>query len=93
LGCSSQESEAGGRGAGGKSLGDGGVGGVSGYDYPSGPYGKAVGDVVADLQLLGYVRTDTTGLASDAALGPVSFGSIRQSTDKTHALIHVSGFT
>ena len=85
FGCSGAEaSDSSGRGAGGKSFTN---------DYPSGPYGTAVGDVVADLEVRGYLRDATTGLASDAVLGPVSFGSIRQSTDKTHALIHVSGFT
>lgn len=56
--------------------------------------GKAFGGhVLPDLELWGYLRNDPTGLATDAALGPLSFESIRQSTDKTHALIHVSGFT
>jgi hypothetical protein len=46
-----------------------------------------------ELELWGYLRTETTGLATDVAPGPISFESIRQSTDRTHALIHVSGFT
>ena len=93
FGCSARDSDESGRGSGGNSFADAGVGGATGYAYPTGPYGTAVGDVVADLQVWGYVRHDATGLATAAVLGPVSFGSIRQSTDKTHALIHVSGFT
>ena len=88
VGCSSQASDD--RGRGGKQLG---IGGGDGYDYPSGPYGTEVGSVVADLQLWGRLRHEATGLATSAELGSLSFGSIRQSTDKTHALIHVSGFT
>ena len=56
-------------------------------------YDPKIGQVLPELDLWGYVRTDATGLANDAVLGPVSFDSIRQSTNKTHALIHVSGFT
>ncbi len=48
---------------------------------------------VPDLELWGYLKHEPTGLATEAALGPLDFDSIRQSTDKTHALIHVSGFT
>lgn len=46
-----------------------------------------------ELELWGYLRNDTTGLATEAALGALDFASVRQSTDKPHALIHVSGFT
>lgn len=46
-----------------------------------------------ELELWGYLRNDTTGLATDAALGALDFASVRQSTDKPHALVHVSGFT
>jgi hypothetical protein len=48
---------------------------------------------VPDLQLWGYIRHDATGLANEAPLGAVSFDAIQNSTDKTHALLHVSGFT
>lgn len=46
-----------------------------------------------ELELWGHLRTETTGLATDVVAGPISFAAIRQSTDRTHALIHVSGFT
>lgn len=48
---------------------------------------------VPELELWGYVRTDTSGLASEAALGALDFATIRQNTDKPLALVHVSGFT
>ena len=47
--------------------------------------------MLADVALWGYLRIDSAGLATEAALGPVSFDAIRQSTDNTLALIHVSG--
>lgn len=55
--------------------------------------GNSFGATVPDLDLWGYIRHDTTGLATDATLGPVTFEAIRESTDKPYALIHVSGFT
>lgn len=48
---------------------------------------------VPALELWGYLRNEPTGLATEVALGPLDFESIRQSTGKTHALVHVSGFT
>lgn len=60
---------------------------------PAADPGSRFGEVVPELQLWGYVRTETSGLATDSTLGPVSWESIRQSTTRTHALIHVSGFT
>lgn len=55
--------------------------------------GGSVSKVLPELELWGYLRNETTGLASEAAVGPLDFDTIGQSTDKTHALIHVSGFT
>jgi len=46
-----------------------------------------------ELELWGYLRNDPTGLASTVAPGPLGFDAIRLSTAKTHALVHVSGFT
>jgi hypothetical protein len=69
------------------------AGSEAGNGYPSGPYGTQAGDTLADLEMEGYLRHDSTGLAYSADFGAVSFASIRASTDKTHALIHVSGFT
>ena len=65
----------------------------NGSAYPSGPHGTQVGDVLANMNLLGYLRDATTGLASEAGLAPLSFASIRASTQKKHVVFHVSGFT
>jgi len=98
--------EGGGAGTVGASGGAFGVGGGAGTAdaapdapdngggvYPAGPYGTQQGDVLADLELLGYLRDATTGLAYEAPLAPVSFAAIRASTQKKHAVLHVSGFT
>jgi hypothetical protein len=61
--------------------------------YPAGPYGTNVGNVIADLKLEGYVRVETTGLATSATYGPTSFAELRTGSARKHALIHVSGFT
>ena len=45
------------------------------------------------LELWGYLRTEATGLATEVTPGPIDFDAIAQSTDRTHALLHVSGFT
>ena len=49
--------------------------------------------MLANMNLLGYLRDATTGLASEAGLAPLSFASIRASTQKKHVVFHVSGFT
>lgn len=62
--------------------------------YPAGPYGAAVGEVVANLELEGYVRyAPTTGLATTATYGATSFAAIRAGSPKKYAIVHVSGFT
>ena len=61
--------------------------------YPSGPYGSAVGDTVPNLELIGYVREATTGLATEAAYGAARLSDVRARTSVKYAVIHVSGFT
>jgi hypothetical protein len=61
--------------------------------YPEGPYGKAVGAVLADFEMTGYVRNDATGLATSASLGAVRLSDLRANAgDAKYALIHVSAF-
>lgn len=81
-------------GAAGEPSGGGafGVGGA-GAAYPAGPYGNQLGDVLPNIELEGYLSTETTGLAYQAPFQSLTFADVRQNTDKTHALIHVSGFT
>ena len=48
--------------------------------YPEGPYGVAIGSVLADREMRGYLRFDTTGLANTAPNGvqsPLKFSDIR----------------
>jgi len=61
--------------------------------YPSGPYGTAVGSVVADLELMGYLREATTGLATEATYGAAKLSDVRARATVKYAVIHVSGFT
>lgn len=61
--------------------------------YPSGPYGTAVGAVVTDLELVGYVRDATTGLATESTYGAAKLSDIRARATVKYAVIHVSGFT
>jgi hypothetical protein len=70
-----------------------GCGASASDDASGGTKGGNSFGVLPELELWGYLSTETKGLANDGTLGPVTFESIRQSTDKTHALIHVSGFT
>ena len=68
--------------------------GCGGAESEAGRPGSGGGTaMLADVALWGYLRIDSSGLATEAALGPVSFDAIRQSTDNTLALTHASGFT
>ena len=70
-----------------------GVGTAGASAYPAGPYGNQIGSVLPNLELLGYVRHDTTGLASDATLESVNLQDVRASAPRPYAMIHISGFT
>lgn len=70
-----------------------GLSGCGGGESAGAETGGGGVEVLPELELWGYLRTGTTGLATEAPLGPLGFDAIRQSTDKSHALIHVSGFT
>ena len=84
-------------GGSGGTVADAAMGGSGGstanLGYPAGPYGTSEGDVLADLELEGYLRDETTGFAYEASFGPIRFSDIRKSTQKSYAVFHVSGFT
>jgi hypothetical protein len=82
---------AGGAAAGGM-TGVGGAAACGEGDYPPGPYGTQLGDVVANLQLRGYVNDTAEGLANAQPLVDVSFDDVRKSC-KGYALVHVSDYT
>jgi hypothetical protein len=80
-------------GGGGAGQGGSGAGVACGEgDYPAGPYGTQLGDVIANLQLRGYVNDSAEGLASAQPLVDHSFDDVRKSC-KGYALVHVSDYT
>jgi hypothetical protein len=61
--------------------------------YPEGPYGNGVGQVLGDLDFVGYLRNETKGLATSATLAPIKLSAIRaQAGTAKYAFIHVSAF-
>ncbi|MEZ4225564.1 MAG: hypothetical protein R3B13_31720 [Polyangiaceae bacterium] len=88
-----------GQGTGGAVAIDASGGGAAGGDaaaglgYPPGPYGNQVGDVLPNIALLGYLRQETTGLASAATLQDADLAAVRAASNKQFAMIHISGFT
>lgn len=59
--------------------------------YPAGPYGSAVGSVVADLRWEGYVNDAHEDVSTQLGFGPTSMGAAR-ATGAPFALVHLSGF-
>lgn len=59
--------------------------------YPAGPYGSAVGQVVADLAWEGYVNDAHERVSTELPFGPTSMGAVR-ATGAPFALVHLSGF-
>ena len=58
---------------------------------PAGPYGSAVGQVVADLAWEGYVNEAHDQVSTALPFGPTSAGALR-ATGAPFALVHLSGF-
>lgn len=61
-------------------------------DAPQPDYGTTPGKVIQDFALLGYVRSETTGLASEAPFASVRLYSAAQKTGARYAFIHTAGF-
>ena len=61
-------------------------------DYPAGPYGIDVGDVLADVQLLGYAHYDPTTIASTSDYAPSSLSQIRKTVTVPYGVLHVGEF-
>lgn len=66
--------------------------GSVGAAYPSGPYGRNAGQVLADLSMDGYLHVGPTGVSTEATFGTVSFSDIRSTATARYALIHEVGF-
>ncbi|MEI8256555.1 MAG: hypothetical protein WCJ30_12855 [Deltaproteobacteria bacterium] len=58
--------------------------------YPAGPYGTAVGQVLANLNWVGYVNSDGAMVSSALPYGPTSLDALRQGHH--YGLIHISEF-
>lgn len=85
--------------AGAVAAGGGGAGGSGGdpacnpaAEYPLGPYGNDVGDVVAELRLQGYRNDAADGLAAAQPVVDYTLNHARL-TCKGFALIHLSDAT
>ena len=59
--------------------------------YPAGPYGSAVGSVVADLRWEGFFNESNEDVSTELPFGPTSLGAVR-ATGAPFALVHLSGF-
>jgi hypothetical protein len=59
--------------------------------YPAGPYGRAMGNVLANLEWEGYVNLDGAVVSSMLTYGPTSMQAIRE-TGRRYGLVHLSEF-
>ena len=80
----------------GGTAGQGGSGGTSGAScvtsYPPPPYGRNVGDVIANLQWEGYVsNTGGPNVNTQPYVNPYSMDDVRQS-GRSYALVHLAEF-
>jgi hypothetical protein len=64
-------------------------GGPSLGAYPSGPYGSAAGDVIANLAWVGYVDDPADAVATKKAYGAYSLDDVRR-TGKPYAMINLA---
>jgi hypothetical protein len=65
---------------------------VADNPYPDGPYGTKVGDILADVQLVGYEHFDPTTLANTADYLPSSLSQIRKDVTVPYGLLHILEF-
>jgi hypothetical protein len=60
--------------------------------YPDGPYGTKVGDILGDVQLVGYEHSDPTTLATTVDYLPNSLSQIRKDVTVPYGLLHILEF-
>lgn len=65
--------------------------GVSVGPYPAGPYGRNMGDVLANLEWEGYVNLAGGVVSTMRPYGPTSLQAMRE-TGRRYAMVHVSEF-
>lgn len=93
-GTTSGGSSAGGMASGGSSVGGSGNPGAcfdTGSAYPAGPYGNDEGDVVANLELEGYVNLEADAISNTKPYVDTSLEALRR-TGRCYAVVHVSEF-
>lgn len=61
-------------------------------EYPAGPYGTKVGEVMADIDLQGYVHFDAGALANTTDYALTRLSDIRRLATVKYALLHVAEF-
>jgi hypothetical protein len=62
-------------------------------DTPAGPCGNKVGDVLCDVQLEGYIRNETTGLATDGTTwGAFTLDEALGKATQPYAFVYNSSF-
>ena len=60
--------------------------------YPDGPYGTKVGDVLADVQLVGYDHSDSSSLANTVDYAPASLSQLRKDATVPYGVLHILEF-
>jgi hypothetical protein len=60
--------------------------------YPDGPYGTKVGDILGDVQLVGYEHSDPTTLATTVDYLPNSLSQIRKDVTVPYGVLHILEF-
>jgi hypothetical protein len=60
--------------------------------YPDGPYGTKVGNVLADVQLVGYEHSDPSTLANTVDYLPSSLSQIRKDVTVPYGVLHILEF-
>jgi hypothetical protein len=60
--------------------------------YPDGPYGTKVGDILADVQLVGYEHFDSSSLANTVDYLPSSLSQVRKDATVPYGMLHILEF-
>jgi hypothetical protein len=60
--------------------------------YPDGPYGTKVGDILADVQLVGFEHFDPSTLANTSDYLPSSLSQIRKDVTVPYGVLHILEF-
>lgn len=58
--------------------------------YPAGPYGTKVGDVLADVSLVGYAHFDSRTIANTVDYAPTSLSELRKLVTTPYGVLHVA---